>query len=83
MVISVCRISGGHQHWNYIRTGQMEKFEIPFRSTGYIHEAEEAMYCLREGLTESNVMPLDESLKIMKILDTLRKQWGLKYPQEK
>jgi len=41
------------------------------------------MYCLREGLTESNVMPLDESLKIMKILDTLRKQWGLKYPQEK
>jgi hypothetical protein len=28
-------------------------------------------------------MPLDESLKIMKILDTLRKQWGLKYPQEK
>jgi predicted dehydrogenase len=65
------------------KTGQMEKFEIPFRSTGYIHEAEEAMYCLREGLTESNVMPLDESLKIMKILDTLRKQWGLKYPQEK
>jgi hypothetical protein len=41
------------------------------------------MYCLREGLTESSVMPLDESLKIMKILDTLRKQWGLKYPQEK
>jgi hypothetical protein len=61
----------------------MEKFEIPFRSTGYIHEAEEAMYCLREGLTESSIMPLDESLKIMKILDALRKQWGLKYPSEK
>jgi dihydrodiol dehydrogenase / D-xylose 1-dehydrogenase (NADP) len=65
------------------QNGKMEKFEIPFRSTGYIHEAEEAMYCLREGLIESSIMPLDESLKIMKILDTLRKQWGLKYPQEK
>ena len=65
------------------RNGKMEKFDIPFRSTGYIHEAEEAMICLREGLTESSVMPLDESLKIMKILDILRKQWGLKYPSEK
>ena len=65
------------------QNGKMEKFEIPFRSTGYIPEAEEAMYCLREGLIESSIMPLDESLKIMKILDTLRKQWGLKYPQEK
>jgi predicted dehydrogenase len=65
------------------QNSKTEKFEIPFRSTGYIHEAEEAMYCLREGLTESSIMPLDESLKIMKILDTLRKQWGLKYPSEK
>ncbi len=65
------------------KNGQVEKFELPFRSTGYIHEAQEAMYCLREGLTESNIMPLDESLKIMKILDNLRRQWGLKYPSEK
>ncbi len=65
------------------QNGRMEKFEFPFRSTGYIHEAEEAMYCLRDGLTESSIMPLDESLQIMKILDALRKQWGLKYPQEK
>ena len=65
------------------RKGEIEKFELPFRSTGYIHEAEETMYCLREGLTESSIMPLDESLQIMKILDTLRKKWGLKYPSEK
>ena len=60
-----------------------EQFELPFTSTGYIHEAEEAMHCMRQGLTESNIMPLDESLKIMKILDTLREQWGLGYPSEK
>ena len=60
-----------------------EQFNLPFTSTGYIHEAEEAMRCLRQGLTESNIMPLDESLKIMKILDTLREQWGLRYPSGK
>ena len=65
------------------KNGKMEKFEFPFRFTGYIHEAEEAMYCLRDGLTESSIMPLDDSLQIMNILDTLRQQWGLKYPQEK
>ena len=63
--------------------GKTEQFELPFTSTGYIHEAEEAMRCLRQGLPESNIMPLDESLKIMKILDTLREQWGLRYPSEK
>jgi predicted dehydrogenase len=64
------------------RNGKTEQFELPFVSTGYIHEAEEAMRCLRAGLKESNIMPLDESLKIMQILDALRKQWGLKYPPE-
>ena len=62
--------------------GKTEQFELPFTSTGYIHEAEEAMHCIRQGLTESSIMPLDESLKIMKILDTLREQWGLRYPSE-
>jgi dihydrodiol dehydrogenase / D-xylose 1-dehydrogenase (NADP) len=64
------------------RNGRIEQFDVPFLSTGYLHEAEEAMRCLRAGLTESSVMPLDESLKIMKILDTLRAQWGLRYPSE-
>jgi len=60
-----------------------EHFANPFTSTGYVHEAEEAMRCMREGRTESDIMPLDESLKIMKILDTLRAQWGLRYPSDK
>jgi predicted dehydrogenase len=63
--------------------GKVEQFELPFTSTGYVHEAEEAMDCMKQGLTESDIMPLDESLKIMKILDTLREQWGLRYPAEK
>ena len=38
--------------------------------------------CLTKGLTESPVMSLDESLQIMKTMDAIREQWGLKYPIE-
>ena len=34
------------------------------------------------GLTESPIMPLDETLTIMKTMDALRAQWGVKYPME-
>lgn len=56
--------------------------EPPFPGNGYQHEAAEAMRCLREGRTESEIMPLDETLAIMKTMDAVRQQWGLKYPGE-
>ena len=56
--------------------------EFPFTGNGYQFEAEEFMECLHAGRTESTVMPLDETLTIMRTLDTLRQQWGLKYPME-
>jgi predicted dehydrogenase len=63
--------------------GGEEFLEFPFTGNGYQFEAIEFMECLRAGRTESAVMPLDETLTIMRTLDTLRAQWGLKYPMEK
>ncbi len=40
------------------------------------------MNCLRSGKTESDVMPLDEALAIMRTMDQIRAQWGLRYPME-
>jgi predicted dehydrogenase len=45
-------------------------------------EIREIHRCLREGRTESPLMPLSESLENMQTLDTLRAQWGMKYPGE-
>jgi predicted dehydrogenase len=59
-----------------------EVLEIPFTGNGYNYEAEEVARCVGEGLTESPEMPLDETLIIMKTMDTLRAQWGIKYPME-
>lgn len=49
---------------------------------GLFFEADHVAQCLRKGLLESDIMPLDESLAIMKTLDRIRRQWKLRYPDE-
>jgi len=56
--------------------------KIHFKSTGYNYEARETMSCLNAGKIESEIMPLDETLEIMKTMDILRSQWYFKYPGE-
>lgn len=50
---------------------------------GYEFEAMEVMECIKAGKTESEIMPLDETLSIMQTMDTVREQWGHKFPFEK
>lgn len=59
-----------------------EPIELPYEGNGYNYEAQEVARCMGQGLTESPIMPLDESLEIMKTMDALRAQWGVKYPME-
>lgn len=66
----------------YKKAVEAETFQDDRQSAGYAFEIEEAGRCLRQGLLESPVVPLDESLKIMKLMDEIREQWGLEYPFE-
>ena len=59
-----------------------ETLDIPHLGNGYPHEAIEVASCVRAGKIESETMPLDESLAIIRTMDTIRSQWGLKYPTE-
>jgi predicted dehydrogenase len=59
-----------------------EVIHLPFEGNGYNYEAAEVMNCLRAGRLESDTLPLDETLTIMKTMDRIRAQWGLKYPME-
>jgi len=52
----------------------------PYESEGYQFEAIEVMRCLDQGLKESPVMPLDESLAIMQTADLIRKENRLFFP---
>jgi len=56
--------------------GAEDVIEAPFGGDGYQFEAVEVMDCLCGGRLESAVMPLDESLDIMKTMDRIRAQWG-------
>jgi predicted dehydrogenase len=79
-----------HHDWHrpegltFTRYGQeSEVFSYPQNEgNGYQYEAIEVARCIREGLLESPVMPLDESISIMETMDTLRQLWGVRYPME-
>jgi predicted dehydrogenase len=50
--------------------------------TSFRHEAREVMRALRAGEKESPLVPLDGTLAIMRTLDTIRAQIGVRYPGE-
>jgi predicted dehydrogenase len=62
--------------------GATEHLLYPYEGDGLQFEIRHVHDCLRQGLTESPWMPLDETLAIMRVLDTLRAQWGVRYPSE-
>jgi hypothetical protein len=66
-----------------LKTGDDEQIiSCPMVGNGYNYEAIEAGNCIRTGLLESELMPLNETLSLMKIMDEIRTQIGLKYPIE-
>ncbi|GMV93038.1 MAG: oxidoreductase [Candidatus Hydrogenedentota bacterium] len=49
---------------------------------GYHYEARDVVECLNRGRTESIWAPLDATLRVMRTLDRIREQWGLRYPND-
>lgn len=77
-----------HAFWNttgaILHTGDEEvRFAEPHLSNGYEYEAREVAECLARGATESEILPLDETVRIMTTLDAIRGQNGLVYPFER
>ncbi|MFZ2990646.1 Gfo/Idh/MocA family protein [Ideonella sp.] len=56
-----------HRGWD-----ERESISHPFAVNGYEYEVLEAQRCIRAELTESPLMPLDETLAIMATLDAVR-----------
>lgn len=61
----------------------LEYYEVPQQISGYEYEFQEAVRCIREGKLEADSMPMERTIQVMEIMDSLRKQWGVVYPQEK
>ena len=58
------------------------QFDFPGGGQGMFWEADEAARCWRDKKLESASMTWEESLLIMEIMDEVRKQGGLTYPEE-
>lgn len=50
---------------------------------GYQFEMNEVEHCLREGRLESDVMPLSETLAIVETMESVLREWGVRYPSDR
>ncbi|MDI3212334.1 Gfo/Idh/MocA family oxidoreductase [Arthrobacter sp. AL12] len=57
-----------------------ESFDVVGR--GYCYELREVTRCIQHRLTESPVMPLEDSLNTMRLFDGVRAQLGISYPND-
>lgn len=60
----------------------VEESVTPHLCNGYEYEILEAQRCLSEGLRESSLNPLSDTVSVMKIMDGLRNAWGYRFPEQ-
>lgn len=60
----------------------VKKIEVPAQITGYEYEVEEIVATLNAGKLECPSMPHSETIRVMEMMDFLRKSWGEKFPGE-
>ncbi|MCR5701271.1 MAG: Gfo/Idh/MocA family oxidoreductase [Lachnospiraceae bacterium] len=60
----------------------IEERDVPEQINGYEYEVLSCRRALLAGETECEEMPLAETLRVMKLLDKIRGQWGMRYPME-
>ncbi|WP_323755315.1 Gfo/Idh/MocA family oxidoreductase [Roseivirga sp.] len=53
------------------KNDSIEKVELPFKSTGYVHEIEEVAKCIKEGKTESSLFTLNDSLMSANLVERI------------
>lgn len=65
----------------YDKTRQL-KWEkaVPEQITGFEYQVSASVKAIREGRLECGEMPHRETLRMMELMDGLRKDWGVRYP---
>ena len=60
-----------------------EEFKFEHPGTGWHFEADAVALDLQAGKKENSIIPLEETMRIMRLLDEIRRQGGLFYEQDK
>lgn len=60
----------------------VREIKVPEQISGYEYEITETISCIKEGKMECPSMPHAETLKMMRVMDGIRADWKMKYPDE-
>jgi len=60
----------------------IETLHVPQQITGYEYQFLACRQALIDGLLEPREMPHEETLYIMRLMDTLREKWDVRYPMD-
>ena len=60
----------------------VEDIPVPQQITGYEYQFIACRQALIDGLLEPREMPLEETLYIMELMDSFRRQWDVRYPMD-
>ena len=52
------------------------KLQAPIQGSGYQYQVQEVMRCLAEGRSESELMSLDDTVRVMETMDAVRAAWA-------
>ncbi len=66
----------------YLNDGTVTRYETPEQITGFEYQVGASLEAVKSGRTECDEMPHSEILRVMKIMDELRAEWGIIYPFE-
>ena len=66
-----------------IRVHGEDPIRVDLPNRGLAHEAEHAMQRIRAGHRDSDVIPLETTVSTMELLDDIRAQLGVVYPEER
>ena len=58
------------------------RYNVPEQINGYEYEFREAVGCIEAGKLEPDSTSHADTLEVMELMDTLRRRWGVVYPQE-
>ncbi len=61
---------------------KIAEYKCPKQITGYEYEVEACISALAKGELECVQMPHSEIIRMMKVMDNLRKEWGVVYPYD-
>lgn len=58
------------------------RYTCPPQITGFEYQVLEAAEAIRQGAIEPASMPHAETLRVMRMLDSLRQEWGIRFPMD-